>query len=140
MRGLRLAALAALLAGIALLVYAGMQGSLRVGFFLIIPFFYGTGAAAALGMLLLMAAGVLWFMGAFQALAPPPSDGGEAPPPAGGAHAPPERVERRSSSGGVVLLGPIPIVWGSDRRVLPWMVATGAALLVLALLVSFALR
>ncbi|HVM45587.1 MAG TPA: hypothetical protein VM582_06590, partial [Candidatus Thermoplasmatota archaeon] len=58
---LRAACYAALLAGIGLLAYAATQGSLRVGFFLIIPFVYGTGGAAALGMLLLMAGLVLWF-------------------------------------------------------------------------------
>lgn len=120
MNGLKLSALAALLAGLALVAYAAVEGSLRVGLFLVVPFVYATGPAATFGLLLLMASAVLWFAGLIRGVDVP-----DAPPPAG---------ERRSASGGVVLLGPIPIVWGSGK-VLPWMVAAGAALLALALLV-----
>lgn len=126
--GLRLAALAALAVGLALLGYAAVRGDLRFGLFLIFPFVYGTGGAAALGTLVLMAAGVLWFVSL-----------------ASGAHADSPRYERpgeiRSErrSGGVVLIGPIPIVWG-ERGSIGWMIAAGAALLVLALVVTWALR
>lgn len=132
MRPLRLAALASLLAGLALLGYAVVEGEARVGLFLIFPYLVGTGGKAALGMLLLFGAAVMWAHSATRGTAPPAGEllGGDAPP--GEA-----RVERRSGSGGVVLLGPIPIVWGSDRRILPWMVAAGAALLLLGLLLTF---
>ena len=126
---IRLAAFAALAAGVALLAYAAIEGSLRVGFFLIVPFVYGTGGAAALGMLLLMAAAVLGFASMAR---------GE---PGGGTvtRAPDAPEATTTRHGGVVLLGPIPIVWG-NARLLPWTIALGAALLVLALLVSWARR
>lgn len=141
-------ALAALVAGVACLAVAASQGNVRVGLFLIIPYVYGQGLLPFLGSLLLMAAAVLWFMSGFAdarriepetySYAPPDrSAGGGA---GAGAWPPERRAERRSRSGGVVLLGPIPIVWGSDRRVLPWMVAAGAAMLVLWLLFAFLLR
>jgi uncharacterized protein (TIGR00304 family) len=125
--GLKTAALAALLAGLVLLAYGFSQGDVRVGLFLIIPFVYATGAAGALGMLLVMAALVLWLVGKARETtrAMPPGWSADMPPP-----------ERTTKSGGVVLLGPIPIVWGSDRRILPWMVAAGLALLVLGFLLT----
>lgn len=129
MNGLKLSALVALLAGLALLAYAAAEGSLRVGLFLVVPFVYGTGLAATLGMLLVMASALLGFAGLARSTSSPDHQPG-MPPPAG---------ERRSATGGVVLLGPIPIVWGNGK-VLPWMIATGAALLLLVLVVSWALR
>lgn len=141
---LRALALAALVGGIASLAVAASQGDVRVGFFLIVPYVYGQGFLPFLGSLLLMAAALLWFAGSVSDATRPgagryvfsgPGAGDSAPWPSDE-----RRAERRSRSGGVVLLGPIPIVWGSDRRVLPWMVAAGAALLLLGLLVAFALR
>lgn len=129
MNGLRLAASVALLAGLALLAYGAIEGDVTVGLFLIVPFLYATGPAGALGIVLLVAAVVLW---ALSARWIPDASRTMAPgsPPA----------DRQTKHGGVVLLGPIPIVWGSDRRILPWMVAAGVALLALALLVSWVLR
>lgn len=130
------AALVALLAGLALLAYGASRGEVRLGLFLFIPFVVGTGAAAALGILLLMAAAFLAFAGLASRAA---GRWGGAPPGAYDEPTAPPR-ETRSRHGGVVLLGPIPIVWGSDRRVLPWMIGAGALLLVLALLVTWAMR
>lgn len=129
MRTLRALGLASLLAGGLLLAYAAMQGSVRVGLFLIVPFVYGTGLAPFLGMLLVMAGLLMLAASTFtRALPPPGAEWAEGE----------RRVESRS--GGVVLLGPIPIVWGSDRRILPWMVGAGVVLLVLALLLTWGPR
>lgn len=136
MRPLRLAAWAALLASLGLMAYGVAQGAVRVGFFLVVPYVMGTGFVPFLSMLLLMAAMALFFMSAIprgaqrERVEPSWRDG----PPrdaTGGAYAP--RSERRVKHGGVILLGPIPIVWGSDRKVLPWMIGAGAALLLLGL-------
>ena len=126
MRTMRALGLASILAGGLLIAYAAAQGNVRVGLFLVVPFVYGTGLAPFLGMLLVMAG---LFMLAASAFA-------GALPPSGGEWVEGER-RAGSRSGGVVLLGPIPIVWGSGR-VLPWMVAAGAALLVLALVLTWA--
>jgi uncharacterized protein (TIGR00304 family) len=127
MRTLRALGLASLLAGGLLLAYAATTGDVRVGLFLIVPFVYGTGLAPFLGILLVMAGLFMVAASSFAGVLPPRGNGewveGE------------RRVESRS--GGVVLLGPIPIVWGSDRRILPWMVGAGVALLVLALLLTW---
>lgn len=130
MRRSRAVAAALLALAAALFAVAALEGDLRVGFFLFIPFVAGTGLVPFLAMLALVAAFVVFAAGSF---APTPDEARarHAPPPEGDAEARP----RRARSGGVVLIGPLPIVWGSDRRVLPWMVAAGALLLLLAWLV-----
>lgn len=131
MRTLRTLALLALVGAVALLVEAARRGELRGGLFLVFPMLVGSGLFALGGALLLMLAMGLFAFSAFRA---PPEAWAAPAPRADDADAPRERAVR---SGGVLLLGPIPIVWGSDRRILPWMVAAGAALLLLALLLFF---
>lgn len=143
-------ALAALLAGLAILAYGSVRGDVRFGFLLFIPFVYGTGLLPALGMLLVMAAAFLWLLGAASRRMPAaasddlhdlPAEAAARENRLRGAEA--GRADGSAASsrhGGVVLLGPIPIVWGSDRRILPWMIALGAAMLVLAAMVYFGAR
>lgn len=133
MSRLRAAAFAALLGGLAVLAYAAMQGQLRVGLLLFIPFVYGEGVLALLGFALLMAA---VFLGFARAAASSDATRMEGAPPLKEGDV--RTSERRH--GGVILLGPIPIVWGSDRGIAKWMVLAGAALLVLALLLVWAAR
>lgn len=127
---LRLAAFALIALGVALLLVAAARGDVRVGFFLVIPFVAGTGLLPFLGTLALMAGVLMLFLGAAA-----PHARRDVQPEAGAAWEP----GRERSSGGVILLGPIPIVWGSDRRILPWMVAAGVLLLALSLGVGWLL-
>lgn len=113
------------LAGLACLVTAAAQGQVHVALLLVVPIVYATGALPFVGMLLLVAAVVAWTLGALPrveraAVAPGTQSG---------------RVERKG--GGVVLLGPIPIVWGSSPGIRKWMLVVGAAML--ALWIGFAL-
>lgn len=135
MRGIRLFALAALLAGLALLAFAALEGNVRVGFFLIVPYVIGEGVAAFFGMALLFAAATMYLLRRVGAPRGEDDPGWRSAPEDPMAKEP----QGTRSGGGVVLVGPIPIVWGGGK-VLPWMVAAGAALLVLALVVSWALR
>lgn len=125
MHPLRGAAVVAALVGVALVASAAVAGDVQFGLFLIVPFVTTTSPLGGLGMLLLFVAVALW---AFSRMPrhdrTPAVDAARAEEPGG-----------RARHGGVVLIGPIPIVWGSDRRVLPWMVAAGAALLLVAWLV-----
>lgn len=134
MNGLRLAALASLAGGIALLAYAAALGDVQVGLFVIIPYVLGSGPLPFFGMLLLMLAATLWFF-SHARIAAAPEAGSRAPE----REDEPPRAEgtTRARSGGVVLIGPIPLVWGSDRRILPWMVGAGALLLLLGLLLTW---
>lgn len=142
MRTLRAVGLATLLAGGLLLAYAAVNGDVHVGLFLIVPFVYGTGLAPFLGTLLVMAGLSMLVFSSFAAALPPQGEWREDERPVasrsgGVAGSARDKPWTRSGHGGVVLLGPIPIVWGSDRRILPWMVAAGVALLVLALWLTF---
>lgn len=144
-----MASWALLVAGVASLAYAGLRGDLEVFLLVVVPVVAGTGAWASLGLLATIAgvAGLLWTS------ATPASAGGRAPggpaPPGGfpddrsdREHAGPQEreAERETKGGGVILLGPIPIAWGSDRRTLGWLVAAGIALTVAAIALTLVLR
>lgn len=144
----RQAGLLLVVLGLALLVWSALQGDLRVGLFLVVPYVVGTGLLPFLGFVLLVA-------GAFLALAAgfPRAAGDAAWEPADAAPPPPgrdarrdawegpggARAGRRAKHGGFVLLGPIPIVWGNDRRMLPWLVLLGIGLVVLMLVLPMLL-
>lgn len=110
---MRVAGVLAIL-GVASLVAAAVRGELQVHLFLIFPLVTGTGPFGVFGILLLMAAAVAAFFVPRRSLAwdaepdrPHVQDVPREQPPATGA--------ARGRSGGLLLLGPLPIVWGSDR-------------------------
>ena len=121
---LRLAGPVLLAAGVALLVVGALRGEVRGGLLFIIPFVYGEGPLAALGALALMAGLLLTFAARFAGAARVGPSRGAAAIPAG---------ERRVRHGGVLFIGPLPVVWGSDSRMAKWAAALGLLLLVLAL-------
>lgn len=135
----RILSILALVAGAGLLGYSALQGDLSVHLILVIPVISGSGPAAALGMLLTIGGlfGVLWTGLPLQG--PGPGSGG---PPGAGPHGPtpttaeaPGHEPTRGSgtrSGGIILLGPIPIAWGSGKDGLRWAVLLGVLLTVLA--------
>jgi uncharacterized protein (TIGR00304 family) len=126
--------------GLGLLAGSAFRGELRVGLFLVIPYVYGTGLLPFLGFALLLVGGFLLL-----------TTGVEREAASSREYAPPQRTEmdpdatapgarRRTRHGGFVMLGPLPIVWGNDRRLLPWLVLLGVALLLLMLLVPMLAR
>ncbi|HWG92281.1 MAG TPA: DUF131 domain-containing protein [Candidatus Thermoplasmatota archaeon] len=133
------------LLGIACLVYGAMQGQVRGGLFLIFPFVAGTGIWGFLGMLLLMAAAVSWFFGQARRMVPEEDPYVERLEPLegrdryGGYARPEPRVERRSvrRGGGLVMIGPVPIFWGSDRGVVKGLLWLGLLLVGGLLLLMF---
>lgn len=135
MRRLTLLALAVLVGGVALLGYSVATGESQVHLVLIFPVITGSGLIAFAGILLVAVGMFLGFFSIAQSSfvtpeAPPPSPsapGPRAPPPA----APAKRF------GGVVFLGPVPIVFGSDVRVSRAMLVLAIALTVLLLVFFF---
>lgn len=126
-----LLALALLLSALAVLGYAYAMGQLRVALFLIFPVFYGSGLLPLVGVLLLVAAA---FAG-FTAGIPRHEQGTDPPAVEEG-----PREEPRVRGGGLVMLGPIPIVFGSDRGIVKGLLVLGIALLALGLLFFLLVR
>jgi uncharacterized protein (TIGR00304 family) len=127
---MRAAGLYLLLVGILLLALAIASGEAKVALVLIIPIIYGSGALAAGGILLIFAGIVLMSLSYFTFAAPAeePSD----------AHHEPTKKEY----GGVILIGPIPIVFGSARslkgsRLLLALAVISLIILILYLIIFF---
>jgi uncharacterized protein (TIGR00304 family) len=119
--------------GALLLLWALATGQASIALVVIIPIIYGTGPLVALSILMVFAGIVLVFMS--MVVAGPPDEGtGE-----GASHQGEDRTEVRREWGGVVLLGPVPIVFGSagalkDRRVLMALSVMSLIILVLFIL------
>lgn len=131
-----------LIAGLASVAYAGLQGNLDVYLLLVIPVVTGTGPWAGLGLLAAFAGlvGLFW-----TAATPAGLDRGPGRPrrerPEPGDEEPPVGEESSSTrGGGVILIGPIPIVWGSDRSTTRWLVAAGVLLTLAAIGLTLVLR
>lgn len=145
MRAARLVSWSLLVAGLASLAYAGLQGDLEVFLLFVVPVVAGTGPWAALGLLAAIAgvAGLLWTAASRRARGGAPPGGGdlgdrrrEGP----GASGERGEGERETRGGGVILLGPIPIAWGSDQPTAGWLVVAGIVLTLAAIALTLLLR
>lgn len=112
------------LGGVALLVVAVATGEADVSLVLIFPVFSGSSAAFLIGVLLIF----LSFILGFVMLARGATDIAQTQ----------QTAERRTEFGGVVLIGPIPIAFGSNKKVALIMLVIGvaAALLMVGLLLA----
>lgn len=136
----RLIAGAALFSGLALLAYAALQGDVSVHLVVVVPVVTGTGPWAALGGLLTVAGLAGWVWTGLAGAGPGPRG---TPPPGGEAHAeegPSGEQEASTRGGGVLLIGPIPVAWGTDARSLTGVLLAAAALLLVALAAVWLLR
>ena len=127
MRWFLLGTLAVLAAGVALVAVSVLEGGANVALLVIVPVVSGSSLTFLLGVVLLVVG--------FLSLPFATAEGwDEAPPalPSGGTGPP----EAQSGVGGVVLLGPVPIVFGSwkgiSRRTRWWLALAGAVLLTVA--------
>ena len=117
------------------MAFAVARGQANVYLVLVIPVIVGTGPLAFLGIGLVFAGFLSTFLLWPPRFAVDPGDRDAVPTPPGGA--PPAR-----RWGGVLFLGPIPIIFGSDPRMTRTMLLIGvvlfAALVALTVLVLFA--
>ncbi len=125
--------------GAAALAVAFLQNEATLSLFVMFPVITATGAWAFLGILLMVAGVFVSFLTWPGMLEPtaatyaPPSS--ESPP------TPPQTSTAPRRWGGVVFLGPIPVVFGSDQKVTKWMLLVGVILFVaLLVLTVIALR
>jgi len=105
-------------AGIILLAAGVATGEARVGVAFIVPFLVASGPITAGAVLCIMAGIFVMFFSPFVRAAE---------------HRP-EHVDVKSSSGGIIFIGPLPIVFGSDRKVATYMTAVAFAVAVLILI------
>ncbi|HYM40738.1 MAG TPA: DUF131 domain-containing protein [Thermoplasmata archaeon] len=134
-RLVRLAGPALFLGGLAALAVGFLQGEATLSLFVVFPVVTATGVWSILGIVF-MVAGVFVFFLTGSIPDTSPVAPGPVPPPAG---TPPAAPQRRW--GGVVFLGPIPVVFGSDERIARWMLVLGVLLFVaLLVLTVIALR
>lgn len=124
---LRTLSLMALIAGAGVLAYAAVTGQAEVGLLLVVPFIVGSGPLPFAGALLVLLGTVGLVAGTARRLAPPG-------PTSTSQTAPPDEETTRTEAGGVVMIGPIPIVLGSDRRT-AILAALGGVLVLLGLIV-----
>jgi uncharacterized protein (TIGR00304 family) len=123
---LRAIGLALIVSGLLALVLAVVLGEADVVLFVIIPVIYGGGPLGALAILVIFAGVVVLFLS--YAAAPPVAEDGPADDR-------PEGSGTKREFGGVVLIGPIPIVFGSARSLRgSWALAIMAALTIVVLM------
>jgi len=131
MRAMRLLGPALFVAGVAAIAIALARGEATLSLVLIFPVLTADGAWAVLGIALVVAA----FFATFLTWTAPVEAAPEPIPPPPTMPAQPQPSPQRRW-GGVVFLGPIPIVFGSDARVTRWMLFLGVLLFVALLLLT----
>lgn len=114
-----------LASGIVVIVAAIVLGQARFALFLIFPVVYGGGPLAFLGGLL-VTAGLLLYFFRFTAPFRTPDSPLQSPQSA-----------MRARKGGVILIGPIPVIYGSEPRVARWMLAAAILMMAIVALLMF---
>ena len=112
---------ASFLAGVLTMAFAVARGEANVYLVLVIPVVVGTGPLAFLGVFLVFAGFLLTFL--LWPFRPDAEPGGRVVLPASPEGAPPAR-----RWGGVLFLGPIPVIFGSDPRMTRTMLLIGVVL------------
>jgi uncharacterized protein (TIGR00304 family) len=128
MRRYLLVSLLLFVSGIALIIASVSNGEGQVGLFLIFPFIVTQGWIGAAGSLLIFLAIISMFIGFWTSAT---QDSGQAPVEASSS-TPATRTKK--NFGGVVLIGPIPIVFGSDEKI-----AKSMLIIAMAILAAFVL-
>lgn len=137
-RLVRLSGPAVFLVGLVALALGFLENQATLSLFVIFPIVTATGPWSILGIVLMIVGFFVFFLTGAVPLESPPS----TTPPSPSSPAPiPSSPPPSRRWGGVVFLGPIPVVFGSDPRVTQWMLILGIALFVaLLVLTVIALR
>ncbi|MCD6411254.1 MAG: DUF131 domain-containing protein [Thermoplasmata archaeon] len=105
--------------GFGLILLAISSGEVKGGFFVVFPFLIGNGIYASLGILLIFLAFVMLIFGILESFK---GEDFEIEPT--------EMPKKKVEGGGVVLIGPFPIVFGTNSRI-------ALILIVLAIILTF---
>ncbi len=114
---------------------AAASGEAQIQLFIIFPLISGTSLLFVLGVVLIVASFVLGFVLAATSMheqaAPDPMRSTDNRLPQSG-----ERARQKTKYGGVVLIGPVPIVFGSDRKIAWAMLVVAIGLLAIVLAIA----
>jgi uncharacterized membrane protein len=129
----RLAGPVVFLAGAVSLAWGFLQNQASLSLFVIFPVITATGPWAILGIILLVAG---FFLAIVTWSTPMESSPSASPPTSAYPGAPPPPAASPRRWGGVIFLGPVPVVFGSDQKVTRWMLILGAVLFVALLVLT----
>ncbi len=101
-----------LLAGISLVIFSIIEGEANIALLFIVPIIYGTGAYLAMGILLIFLSFIMFFIFLGH-------------PRVGSREIKRTKTEKESSYGGVIFIGPIPIIFGKDKSIAKKMMYLG---------------
>jgi uncharacterized protein (TIGR00304 family) len=120
-----------ILGGFVTIILAAINGEASFGLFLIFPFIYGSGALSLLGVVLIIIGILLLFISPMHEISKIPTYN-EFPEEEYIV----EKPQKKTKFGGVVLIGPVPIVFGSDKNMAMLSVIT-AILIILSFTLIF---
>ena len=120
---IRLLSHSLIVAGVILLFISILTGNTKFGIFIIFPFIYGYGLLSALSFLLIMIGIFLWFIPPYEAHTMHATEDLKF-----------ENVKSEKHFGGVILIGPIPIIFGSDKNMALVSLLTTVSILLLIFL------
>ena len=129
--------------GFALFAVDVAKGNAKAGILLIIPFIMGGGIYSLLGIICIIGAFILFYFGMVKSAEALNGylTGGDAD--TGGQFAEPDSAKtgKEKRFGGVILIGPIPVIFGSDKKSMIIAVALAAIFLIITfILLIFILR
>jgi uncharacterized protein (TIGR00304 family) len=108
-----------------------LSGSLHIGFFLLFPVIYGTGFTPLIAFILVIIAFMILFFIPFSAYEREPAHYEYEEQPVQYVEREPPPLQQSREFGGVIFIGPIPIVFGSSRRMTRYMIIAAAAVALL---------
>lgn len=110
--------------GLILLSLSIITGEVTVGIIIIFPIIMGTGVFAITGILLFIAGFLLISFGWMTQTVSFHQD-----------HIVKEKTQKRVQSSGIILIGPLPIIWGSNWKIMVFLIVLAIILLLLGTLV-----
>ncbi|MCK5548041.1 MAG: DUF131 domain-containing protein, partial [Thermoplasmata archaeon] len=134
--------LALLVLGFLLLAYSVIEGTGEIHWVLFIPVFTATGIFAFLGTVSMIIAFLLFFLIYAREFADSTGTGRESPSRATAGRPPSSQAPAVDKKfGGVVLIGPIPLIFGSDPKLTIVIVALAIVLMIVVFLfIAYYLR
>jgi len=128
MRLLKLISFLAFALGITFVVISAFRGEISVGFILFFPFIYGEGFYAAIGVILIFISILLFVIGLFNFEKYNVFHIEEKPVG--------DEKNRQVEGGGILLIGPIPIVIGSNWKIVLILISLAVAIVIITFLLS----